>query len=163
MDYHLYSHPTPDAFPSTHFVPDAIREELHKRSEASHVVPIPGHNLPDELQGYHSLAPLEPSVTERRKFFTWYSTVYRATSSNDGVPYTLRRVESSFYQTYDASLLTCVDFRLMHQAAFGAIETWSRVEHPNIARVREAFTTRAFNDNCMSNFYLTWLALTSVN
>lgn len=39
----------------------------------------------------------------------------------------------------------------MHQAAFGAIETWSRIKHPNIARVREAFTTRAFNDNCMSD------------
>lgn len=39
----------------------------------------------------------------------------------------------------------------MHQAAFGAIETWSRIKHPTIARVREAFTTRAFNDNCMSD------------
>lgn len=134
LDYHLYSHPTPDAFSSTHFVSDAIREELHKRSEASQLVPLPGHNLPDELQGYHSLALLEPSVTERRKFFSWYSTVYRATSSNDGVPYGLRRVEN---------------FRLMNQAAFGAIETWSRVEHPSIVRVREAFTTRAFNDNSL--------------
>ncbi|OAX40680.1 hypothetical protein K503DRAFT_768340 [Rhizopogon vinicolor AM-OR11-026] len=134
LDYHLYSHPTPDAFPSTHFVSDAVREELHKRSEASQLVTIPGHNLPDELQGYHSLALLEPPVAERRKFFSWYSTVYRATSSNDGVVYALRRVEN---------------FRLMHQAAFGAIETWSRVEHPNIARVREAFTSRAFNDNSL--------------
>ncbi|KAG1834995.1 hypothetical protein DFJ58DRAFT_821106 [Suillus subalutaceus] len=134
LDYHLYSHPTPNAFPSTHFVSDIIREELHKRAEASQLVPLPGHNLPDELQGYHSLALLEPSVTERRKFFSWYSTVYRATSSNDGVSYALRRVEN---------------FRLMHQAAFGAIETWSRVEHPSIVRVREAFTTRAFNDNSL--------------
>ncbi|KAG1777892.1 hypothetical protein EV702DRAFT_1098247 [Suillus placidus] len=134
LDYHLYSHPTPDAFPSTHFVSDAIREELHNRSETSQLVPLPGHNLPDELQGYHSLALLEPSVTERRKFFSWYSTVYRATSSNDGVLYALRRIEN---------------FRLMHQAAFGAIETWSRVEHPSIVRVREAFTTRAFNDNSL--------------
>jgi PAB-dependent poly(A)-specific ribonuclease subunit 3 len=37
----------------------------------------------------------------------------------------------------------------MHQAAFGAIETWSRVGHPSIVRVREAFTTRAFNDNSL--------------
>jgi PAB-dependent poly(A)-specific ribonuclease subunit 3 len=70
LDYHLYSHPTPNAFLSTHFVSDVIREELHKRSEASQLVPLPGHNLPDELQGYHSLALLEPSVTERRKFFS---------------------------------------------------------------------------------------------
>jgi len=57
---------------------------------------MPAHNLPDELQGYHSFALLEPPVAERRKFFSWYSTVYRATSSNDGVAYALRRVESLF-------------------------------------------------------------------
>jgi PAB-dependent poly(A)-specific ribonuclease subunit 3 len=106
LDYHLYSHPAPNAFLSTHFVSDVIREELHKRSEASQLVPLPGHNLPDELQGYHSLALLEPSVTERRKFFSWYSTVYRATSSNDGVSYALRRVESLSYPGY---LLRIVD------------------------------------------------------
>lgn len=37
----------------------------------------------------------------------------------------------------------------MHQGAFSAIEAWSRVQHPNIVQVREAFTTRAFNDNCL--------------
>ncbi|KAG1765162.1 hypothetical protein EV702DRAFT_1213722 [Suillus placidus] len=124
LDYHLYSHPTPDVFLSMHCVSDAIREELHNHSETSQLVPLPGHNLPDELQGYHSLALLEPSVTEQRKFFSWYSTVYRATSSNDGVLYALRHIEN---------------FRLMHQTAFGAIETWSLVEHPSIVRVCEAF------------------------
>lgn len=52
----------------------------------------------------------------------------------------------------------------MHQAAFGAIEAWSRVQHPNIVRVREAFTTRAFNDNCLSfvpsHFYFFDICLT---
>lgn len=37
----------------------------------------------------------------------------------------------------------------MHQAAFAAIGAWSRVRHPSIVRIREAFTTRAFNDNCL--------------
>jgi PAB-dependent poly(A)-specific ribonuclease subunit 3 len=40
------------------------------------------------------------------------------------------------------------DYRLMSTAAFAAVETWSRIRHPNIVSVREAFTTRAFNDSC---------------
>lgn len=42
------------------------------------------------------------------------------------------------------------DFRLMHQAAFQSIDQWSRVRHPNIVAVHEAFTTRSFGDNCPS-------------
>lgn len=68
-----------------------------------------------------------------------------------------------YTQDIYSALLTCADFRLMNQAAFGAIETWSRVEHPSIVRVREAFTTRAFNDNCTSDPHSTSLALTNVN
>lgn len=73
---------------------DSVREELQKRSEATHSIPFPPYNLPDELQGYHSLVPLEQASSERRKFFSWFSIVYRATNVNDGLPYVLRRVES---------------------------------------------------------------------
>ena len=38
----------------------------------------------------------------------------------------------------------------MNPAAFGPVEAWSRLNHPNIAQVREAFTSQAFNDNCVS-------------
>lgn len=75
---------------------DNIREELQKRAEAAHVIPFPPYNLPDELQGYHSLVPLEQSSSDRRKFFSWFSTVYRATNASDGQAYVLRRVESVF-------------------------------------------------------------------
>ena len=47
------------------------------------------------------------------------------------------------------------DFRLMQQTAFTSIEAWSRIRHPNIISVREAFTTRAFADNCMYKQYST--------
>jgi PAB-dependent poly(A)-specific ribonuclease subunit 3 len=61
------------------------------RSEIIHTAPAPGFNLPDELQGYHTLVPLESTTGERRKFGNWYSTVYRATGK-DGRSYVLRRV-----------------------------------------------------------------------
>jgi len=132
LDYHLYSLPPPSVPPS-HFISPTLRTDLQLRSEVIHTAPAPGLNLPDELQGYHTLVPLESTTGERRKFGNWYSTVYRATGK-DGRAYVLRRVS---------------DFRLMHQAAFQAIEQWSRLGHPNVVAVQEAFTTRAFSDNSL--------------
>lgn len=93
LNYHLYSNPTPEAFTHNHFISDAIREELQKRSETTHTAPAHGLGLPEELQGYHTLVPLEAIAGDRRKLGNWYSTVYRAVNSTNGVTYALRRVE----------------------------------------------------------------------
>ncbi|KAI9508039.1 hypothetical protein F5148DRAFT_1199974 [Russula earlei] len=132
LDYHLYSLPPP-SLPPSHFISPTLRTDLQLRSEIIHTAPAPGLNLPDNLQGYHTLVPLESVTGERRKFGNWYSTVYRATGK-DGRAYVLRRVS---------------DFHLMHQAAFQSIEQWSRIRHPNIVAVHEAFTTRSFSDNSL--------------
>ncbi|KDQ54455.1 hypothetical protein JAAARDRAFT_60456 [Jaapia argillacea MUCL 33604] len=134
LNYHLYTQPLPSTFSHTYFIPDTIREELQKRSELIRTAPAPGLNLPEELAGYHTLVPLEHVGGERRKFGNWYSSVYRATSSKDGSAYALRRIEN---------------YRLAQQTAFTVIEKWARIHHPNIIYVREAFTTRAFNDNSL--------------
>ncbi|TCD59959.1 PAB-dependent poly(A)-specific ribonuclease subunit 3 [Steccherinum ochraceum] len=131
LNYHLYSQSLPENLEPRYFVSDDIREELQRRSEIIYTAPAPGLGLPDELQGYHSLLPLETTTGDRRKFGSWVSTVYRAISSKDGMPYVLRRVGVE-------------NFRVTSQAAFSAIEKWSRVRHPNIVTIREAFTTRAF-------------------
>lgn len=39
-------------------------------------------------------------------------------------------------------------FRLSHEQAIAAVEKWSRVRHPGLVGVREAFTTRNFGDQC---------------
>ena len=153
LNYHLYTQPHPDSFSHNYFLNDNLREELQKRSEIIRTAPAPGLNLPDELQGYHTLVPLESIGGDRRKFGNWYSTVYRATNETTGVAFALRRIESRFLHIRSIGwiLMNCmVDFRLLHQAAFTAIETWNRIRQPNIVSVREAFTTRAFNDNCSS-------------
>ncbi|KAJ3552928.1 hypothetical protein NM688_g3893 [Phlebia brevispora] len=134
LNYHLYTLPRPEALQHKYFVSDDVREELQRRSEAINTGPPPGLNLPEELQGYHSLVPLEPIGGERRKFGNWYSTVYKAVNSSDGFTYALRRIEN---------------FRLNSQSAFSSIETWSQIKHPNLISVKEAFTTRAFNDNSL--------------
>ncbi|TFK87873.1 hypothetical protein K466DRAFT_490113 [Polyporus arcularius HHB13444] len=138
LNYHLYTLPRPEALAHKYFISDDIREELQKRSETVHTTAPAGLGLPEELQGYHTLVPLEPLGGERRKFGNWYSMVYRATSSNDGSTYVLRRIEN---------------FRLMQQSAFSNIEAWSRLRHSNVISVHEAFTTRAFNDSSLVVVY----------
>lgn len=74
----------------------SIRETLQARSELIRSANPSAVQLPEELQGYHSLSPLESITvtTERRKFGNWYSTVYKAINSSDGGAYALRRIES---------------------------------------------------------------------
>lgn len=135
LDYHLYTLPIPETFSHNYFVSDGIRTELQKRSEALRATPYGlAPALPDELQGYHSLVPLEPETPERRKFGNWYSTVYKAVSERDGVTYALRRIEN---------------YRLTQQAGLTPIEAWSRVRHPGIISVHEGFSSRAFGDNSL--------------
>jgi len=136
LNYHIYTRPIDSA--NSHFISDSLREELQKRAEATQTSIGPSMGLPEELQGYHSLAPLEETTGERRKVFSWHSTVYRAINAVDGVAYVLRRIEN---------------YRLAQSSAFSSIEAWSRIQHPNIVRLREAFTTRAFNDNSLVVVY----------
>ncbi|KAJ6524521.1 hypothetical protein B0H19DRAFT_1200118 [Mycena capillaripes] len=142
LNYHLYTSAIPSTFVSsatdTHFIPPStdLRTLLQGRSEDLRMAPPQGLNLPEEMQGYHSLIPLENigGSTERRKFGNWNSTVYRAINSLDGGTYCLRRIEN---------------YRLNHQAAFGAIETWANIRHPGVVAIHEAFTTHAFGDSSL--------------
>lgn len=134
----MYTRPRPDSLKHRYFISDDVREELQSRSETIRTAPAPGLNLPEDIQGYHTLVPLEPIVGERRKFGNWYSAVYRATNSADGVAYALRRIEN---------------FRMMQQAAFSSIEAWARIRHPSIVSVHEAFTSRAFGDSSLVVVY----------
>lgn len=170
LNYHLYT-PTPlPTFTSpeadTHFVPPSsqLRELLQKRNETIRGIAPIGTNLPEELQGYHTLVPLEAYAgTDRRKLGNWFSVVYRAIRSSDGMPYALRRVESKQYippSICAFSYNLFADFRLTHQSAFAPIEVWSNLRHPNIVSVKEAFTTRSFSDNCIFICILTFSQLT---
>ncbi|KAH6904442.1 hypothetical protein BKA70DRAFT_1296695 [Coprinopsis sp. MPI-PUGE-AT-0042] len=146
LNYHLYTPTTyPDLQPSTansHYVPPSaqLRQTMQQRSEEIRGIAPPGLNLPEELQGYHTLVPLEPTgqSAERRKFGNWYSTVYRAIKASDGLPYILRRIEN---------------YRLIHASAFAPIEFWNNLGHPGIVTIKEAFTTRSFDDNSLVVVY----------
>ncbi|KAJ3482196.1 hypothetical protein NLI96_g7144 [Meripilus lineatus] len=144
LQYHLYTQPRPDTLQRRFFISDSIRDDLQKRSETIQTAPAPGLGLPEEIQGYHSLIPIEPVVSDKRKMGTFSTVTYRAINSKDGLPYVLRRVEMDSDDS---------DFRLGQQAAFSAIEAWAKIRHSNIVPVREAFTTRAFGDSSLVVVY----------
>lgn len=67
------------------------------------------------------------------RIFPHPAPAYRARSTVDGGIYMLRRIEG---------------YKLVNEAAFGAIDSWKRMRHPNIVSLREAFTTKGFGGNC---------------
>ncbi|EJD04948.1 uncharacterized protein FOMMEDRAFT_18642 [Fomitiporia mediterranea MF3/22] len=138
LNYHLYSLPVPTSRGRRFFISDDIREELLKRSEQIHRGPVPGLPLPEEVQGYHSLVPLEMASTDKKKSNPWSTMMYKAVKTSDGGAYALRRIEN---------------FRLMNEQAFTVLEKWTKLRHPGIVSVREAFTTKAFGDNSLVVVY----------
>ena len=122
LNYHLYTLPTPTTPGRKFFISDHIREDLLRRSEQVHTGSAAPGSLPEEVQGYHSLVPLE---VDKKKVGTggagngvggglggglgggrtadggggmgggWPSMSYKAIKSEDGGTYVLRRIESA--------------------------------------------------------------------
>ncbi|WWD21651.1 hypothetical protein CI109_106137 [Kwoniella shandongensis] len=147
LDHHLYTSPLPHVSNATHhplnsfFIPDDLRRIIQSRQEAVYTGTQSGSaaGLPTELGVYHSLIPIGPAQgTTPSKVYGHPAPVYKAVSSVDGNVYCLRRIEG---------------FKLVNEAAFGSIDTWRRIKHPNIVTLREAFTTKAFNDNSLILVY----------
>lgn len=145
LNHHLYSPASkPQLSSGTDgvYTSDTLREDLLKRSETIWAAPFQGElsNMPESVNTYHSIVPLEwLNPNERRKSLAgWSSFVYRAIDRRDGGTYALRRVEG---------------FRLLHEAAFAAVEKWVRLSHPGIVKLKEAFTTKAFGDHSLVFVY----------
>ncbi|GAA5869476.1 hypothetical protein JCM8547_001500 [Rhodosporidiobolus lusitaniae] len=153
LQYHLY-HPLPSTNPrhlnsalprasgshsptTSFFLPPALHISLTQKSEATQATPSVEMKLPEEVGGYTGLLPLDKPPSEGSAggggggwagFRGW---VYKAWKKGEGRCYVLRRIEG---------------FRLQHEAAIASVEKWTRVRHPGLIGVREAFTTRAFGD-----------------
>lgn len=72
------------------------------------------------------------------KLFGHTTHVYKGISSVDGNVYILRRLEG---------------FKLVNDASMTVMDYWNRISHPNVVSLREAFTTKAFNDDSMMFVY----------
>lgn len=140
LQYHLYAPIGPHredllAYQRlTHdfFMPEKLREDLQKKSEATLQV-MPNSQLPN-LDNFHTLVALDTSHHKSATVFGFPGWVYKATSSKNGKMYCLRRLEG---------------YRLTNEHAIRSVKDWRRVDNANVVSVIDAFTTRAFGDSSL--------------
>ncbi|KAL1302662.1 hypothetical protein AAFC00_003028 [Neodothiora populina] len=141
LNYHLYAPMGPHrenlmAYQrTTHdfFIPDHLREELQRKSEAS-LQAFANSGLPQQLEHFHSLVALDTNTQKTASAYGYPSWIYKAVSSKDGYTYALRRLEG---------------FRLTDENAVRTIQTWKRISNGSVVTVHDAFTTRAFGDSSL--------------
>ncbi|RYP57868.1 hypothetical protein DL770_010561 [Monosporascus sp. CRB-9-2] len=103
LNYHLYNPITPSReslqlfqrHVQEFFVPDNVREELTRKSEAARQV-LPNSQLPSPSH-YHTLVPIDNKVKPASGFFGYISWVYKASSKKTGNIYCLRRIEEHHF------------------------------------------------------------------
>lgn len=117
---------------SDFFIPEDIRQELVKKLEATNQM-MPNSQLP-QLDNFHSLVPLDTTHRKNPSIFGYTSWVYKAFSLKDGRTYALRRLEG---------------YRLSNENSIRSVKEWRRVVSPNVVRIHDAFTTRAFGDSSL--------------
>ena len=141
LNYHLYSSigsrrenlMTYQRNAADFFIPDELREELQRKSEAS-LQTFANSALPPSIEHFHSLVALDTNNQKGSATFGYPSWIYKATSGRDGHTYALRRIEG---------------FRLTSEAAIRTINAWKRLSSASVVQVHDAFTGRWFGDSSL--------------
>ncbi|KAK3099129.1 PAB-dependent poly(A)-specific ribonuclease subunit 3, partial [Teratosphaeriaceae sp. CCFEE 6253] len=141
LNYHLYASVGPrrenmqpyQRASADFFIPDNIRDDLHKKSEAALQV-FANSTLPQTVEHFHSLVALDTNGQRGATTFGYPSWIYKAVSSKDGHTYALRRIEG---------------FRLTSEQAIRSFQGWKRVTNSSVVRVHDAFTGRWFGDSSL--------------
>ncbi|XP_050683901.1 PAN2-PAN3 deadenylation complex subunit PAN3 isoform X2 [Leptidea sinapis] len=122
---------TPQGLRPMFYMPEAIRAELFQRNEELYMHPnaLVYPDLPENIEMYSELIPLETLSPHL------IATSYKATHRQSSEYYAIRRLHS--YATKP-----CKRFDL-----------WKNIDHPNVIRLNEYFTTKSFGDNSMVLVY----------
>ncbi|EIW71105.1 hypothetical protein TREMEDRAFT_37565 [Tremella mesenterica DSM 1558] len=122
------------------FIPDDIRRMVQARQTATYARPPQeiSLKLPDEVSSYHNLIPIGLAMPPRSQVYGYPSPIYKAISSVDGNVYALRRIAG---------------YKVTSEQAFSTVERWQRLRHPNVVCLREAFTTKVFDDDSLIMVY----------
>lgn len=141
LNYHLYAPAPPPhltmpipphcTYASTMFIPNDLREALQKKNEAT-LQTLPNSNLPEHVNVYHSLYPLDTVVERPSKTYGAPCSVFKAFSNVDGNAYTMRKINIH-------SLI-----RISNEAPFRTIEKWKSINCANVVQIQDAFTSMAF-------------------
>eukprot|EP00039_Didymoeca_costata_P007684 m.102711 g.102711 ORF g.102711 m.102711 type:complete len:507 (+) comp13781_c0_seq1:196-1716(+) len=121
------------------FVDEDLRQGLIKRQIVTEMT-YDKHtkDVPAEVDNYHSFVDLEPLNLAQGTVFGYPSVVYKAFSMADGLPYAVRRIAG---------------YRLSEAKAIDCVNSWKNIRHSNIVNLREAFTTRDFQDHSVCFIY----------
>ncbi|SCV02379.1 LANO_0F17436g1_1 [Lachancea nothofagi CBS 11611] len=143
LQYHLYAPDPPlhlkvplkanERTAETLFIPNDIREDLLKKNQAALQVFPSGGNLPEIVGDYFGLVPLEfHSRINKDRYEGHQNSLYKVFSNFDGKIYIMRRI-------HDVKINESVQ-------VFKPYQAWKKLVTSNVAELRDAFITRAFND-----------------
>lgn len=122
------------------FVSESLRMDILQKNALTLAQPdiVRFPDLPNEVDNYHELCPLEPIHKPASTILGYQTSTYKATSIKSGTRYCLRRIH---------------DFRLANTKCMVLVDMWKRLSHTNLVQLREVFTTKAFGDNSMIFVY----------
>ncbi|XP_056639808.1 PAN2-PAN3 deadenylation complex subunit PAN3 isoform X1 [Diorhabda sublineata] len=136
-EYNVYTGKKDSSF----FLSEDLRNDILNRNVLTLLQPDPQQypDLPQEVDSYHQLFPLEPiSNTLHKAHLGYQATMYKATHTKTGIHYCLRRIHG---------------FRLSNTKCMAYVELWRKLTHSNIVQLKEVFTTKAFGDTSMMFVY----------
>ncbi|XP_041463610.1 PAN2-PAN3 deadenylation complex subunit Pan3-like isoform X4 [Lytechinus variegatus] len=109
---------------------------LNKQAQALTQLDLTEHpDIPQEVDNYHSLFPLEPSPKtpmDKSSTFGYTTTCYKAVNKKDSKLYCLRRIHG---------------FRVGVTQWMVLVDKWKKLQHSNIVSLREVFSTKAFGEH----------------
>ncbi|KAI5956314.1 PAN3 [Candida jiufengensis] len=148
LQYHLYAPAPPprltvpikdyETNSKKMFISNEIREILHRKNEAS-LQSLHHSNLPDHINSYHSLVPIDKSYESKSKNWPGFtSLLFKCYSNDDGNLYALRKIDPSN--------------EIINESPFKTIKKWRSLnDNANIVALKDAFTTMAFSASGSNN------------
>ncbi|CAB4256475.1 similar to Saccharomyces cerevisiae YKL025C PAN3 Essential subunit of the Pan2p-Pan3p poly(A)- ribonuclease complex [Maudiozyma barnettii] len=152
LQYHLYAPDPPphlqlplkpnERTPEMLFIPNNIREELVKKNLAALQNFPPGGALPDVVQDYYGLVPLDfhQKSSEKDRYNGHKNSLYKVFSNTDGHIYVLRRVHG------------ITDIVEPPQISI-TFKKWNSLNCSNIVQLHDCFLTTAFGDSSLCFVY----------
>lgn len=154
LQYHLYAPDPPphlqlslkpnESTPETLFIPNNIREQLLKKNIATLQVFPPGGVLPNIINEYFGLVPLDfhKNDGEKNRYSDHKNSLYKVFSNNDGNVYILRRVHDILNDNIDPNIIRSV------------FKSWNDIKNnSNIVNLKDLFITTQFGDCSLCAIY----------
>lgn len=153
LQYHLYFPETPQQLklsmkpnektPDELFISNNLREQLVKKNLASLQNFPPGGPLPDLIQDYFGLVPLDfhEKKTDIDRYQGHKNSLFKVFSNIDGKLYVLRRIHDLKSNTIDSQHLA------------KTFQNWKKLQNVNIVALKDVFITTKFNDSSLCLIY----------